>query len=372
MADVSNRIAERQPLRLVAIGGLGLMLSPAAGHLGATGPARFLRIHDRGQQDERRDQARRAWCNQGTELVGEFEALVGDGDFDGVVICAGKNGDDLQILRALLPQLARCPAPPFILHLSTVSPGFVHAALEAAESLGIDYVNYPLTGGPAGAEQASMLILACGNRALYQRLEPLLQALGQPDYLGTQPARGAEIKLINHYLVFGGLHNITTAATLVATTLGASIDDAAVVKILDFLGEGVGGTRQWALSLRQGLDQGLWNRGFMLDHATIDALYALQMGVEKNLPIGALRPLADLILMFAYLLQHHPKERLATQAVIRVMQPESQQGLNQFFCRHDTPMTGRTLELLESRLLALPANLRGRVGLNVSAADLLP
>ena len=45
-------------LRLIGIGGMGLMLSPSAKHLQAGGPANFLRIHDRGTRDGRRDACR--------------------------------------------------------------------------------------------------------------------------------------------------------------------------------------------------------------------------------------------------------------------------------------------------------------------------
>ena len=89
--------------KLLGIGGMGLMLSPSAKHLDKEGPATFLRIHDRGTKDARRDQCRKAWQDHGAEIVEDFEALVGDGDFDGIVICAGKNGDDRSILRSLVP-----------------------------------------------------------------------------------------------------------------------------------------------------------------------------------------------------------------------------------------------------------------------------
>ena len=40
-------------IKFVGIGGMGLMLSPSAKHLKPGGPARFLRIHDRGTAHHR-------------------------------------------------------------------------------------------------------------------------------------------------------------------------------------------------------------------------------------------------------------------------------------------------------------------------------
>ena len=154
-------------MKFVGIGGMGLMLSPSAKHLKQGGPARFLRIHDRGTKDDRRDRCRQAWKDHGADIVHDYENLVGDGDYDGVVICAGKNGDDCDIFRALLPLMQRNKkGRPFILHLSTVSAGFAQAAYDFLSAEDIDYVNYPLTGGPLGAENANMLILASGSESI--------------------------------------------------------------------------------------------------------------------------------------------------------------------------------------------------------------
>ena len=63
-------------IKLVGIGGMGLMLSPSAKHLKPGGPARFLRIHDRGTKDERRDGCRQAWKDHGADIVHDYDALV--------------------------------------------------------------------------------------------------------------------------------------------------------------------------------------------------------------------------------------------------------------------------------------------------------
>src|SRR5262249_45799074 len=85
-------------LRLGYVGGFGAMASPAAHHLKADGPARVLRVHDRGKTDPRHDQVRNTWRAHGAELVPTIREVLGSGDLDGIVVCAGKNGDDLPII----------------------------------------------------------------------------------------------------------------------------------------------------------------------------------------------------------------------------------------------------------------------------------
>ena len=113
-----------------------------------------------------------------------FDALIGDGKLDGVVVCAGKNGDDVRIIAELARLLqARCDTPPFIMHMSTVSAGFTVAAHAFCTQLGIGYVNYPLTGGPLGAQLGGghpngMLILASGDQGLSNAWSPRSKSRG--------------------------------------------------------------------------------------------------------------------------------------------------------------------------------------------------
>ena len=194
------------------------MASPAAGHLRAGGPARVLRVHDRGSAGAQREASRAAWREHGAGLVPSIEDVVGEGDVDGVVVCCGKNGDDLGVLSEVARRLAGCGGDDrFVLHLSTVSTDFVNAASQFCSSLGVGYANYPLTGGPLGAQRGGghsqgMLILASGDRALYDVLEPTLDVLGRPRFFGERPAAGAETKLIGQHMVFCGCTGITTAA----------------------------------------------------------------------------------------------------------------------------------------------------------------
>ncbi|RME00437.1 MAG: NAD(P)-dependent oxidoreductase, partial [Calditrichaeota bacterium] len=297
-----------ETLKLVGVGGLGLMLSPSAKHLQPGGPARFLRIHDRGTQDARRDASRAAWKTHGADLVSTFEELVGDGELDGVVVCAGKNGDDLAILSQVVPLLQKnCAKPAFILHLSTVSAAFVNAAFQFCQSRGMAYANYPLTGGPAGAEAATMLILASGDPKLYRRLEAFLQTIGRPKYFGDRVSAGAEVKLIGQFMVFDGLSGIATAAALHARCFNLPLPHESQVEFFDFLNAGAGGTRQWEVALSKGIKDGVWDQGFMLHHAVVDAIYAAQLGIEKGLAYYAIWPMLYTALAFAFLLHHYPE-----------------------------------------------------------------
>jgi len=318
-------------IKLLGIGGMGLMLSPSAKHLKPGGAAQFLRMHDRGTKDPRRDNCRQAWQDHGAELVDDYETLVGDGDYDGVVICAGKNGDDCDIFRALVPQMQRNKkGRPFILHLSTVSAGFTQAAYDFLSAEGIDYLNYPLTGGPLGAENATMLILASGAESMYARLEPMLKTIGNPRYFSTSVTAGAEVKLIGQLMVFNGLVGICSAAALKSACFREELSGAAQADFFDFLNGGAGGTRQWDVAISKGIRDDIWDQGFMIHHAVVDAIYAARLCRERGLPAMAVIPMAAIALAFAYLLSKYAGAPLATHAIVREMIRENAGGLDRF------------------------------------------
>jgi 3-hydroxyisobutyrate dehydrogenase-like beta-hydroxyacid dehydrogenase len=322
-------------IKLVGIGGMGLMLSPSAKHLKPGGPARFLRIHDRGTKDDRRDMCRQAWKDHGADIVHDYEALVGDGDYDGVVICAGKNGDDCDIFRALVPLMQRNKKnPPFILHLSTVSAGFSQAAYDFLSAESIDYVNYPLTGGPLGAENATMLILASGSESIYSRLEPTLQTIGNPKYFGSSVTAGAEVKLMGQLMVFNGLVGICSAAALKSECFQEELSGSGQAEFFDFLNGGAGGTRQWDVAISKGIRDNTWDQGFMIHHAVVDAIYAAKLCRERGLPALAVIPMAATALAFAYLLNKYEGTPLATHAIVREMIQKNASELDDFTTQH--------------------------------------
>ncbi len=356
-------------LKLLGIGGMGLMLSPSAKHLTADGPAKFIRVFDRGTKDERRDACRDVWKEHGAEIVGDYQALVGDNDFDGVVICAGKNGDDLNIFRSLTSLLnSNRETKPFVLHLSTVSSGFVKAANDFLEVNGVDYVNYPLTGGPLGAETANMLILASGNQSIYERLLPTLETIGKPKYFGNSITAGAEVKLMGQLMVFNGLVGISSAAALKSECFGEDLSGISQADFFDFLNGGAGGTRQWDVALSKGVrDDTPGIRGFMIHHAVVDAIYAAKLCQERGLPSLSIMPMVSIALAFAYLLNKYEGAALATHAIVREMIKANADDIDAFVNKNVDYNDVETS--INNSIDALPERVKQSVLLDVSSAD---
>ncbi|MES9959511.1 MAG: NAD(P)-binding domain-containing protein [Sedimenticola sp.] len=354
-------------LKLVYVGGLGMMAGPGATHLTPVGPAQVVRFHDRGTPGESRDMFRQAWKDHGAEPASDFDNLVGDGEIDGVVICAGKNGDDIVIVAELVQLLeARCSQRPFILHLSTVSPSFTEAAVSYCNSHNVDYANYPLTGGPlgaqlGGADPKGMLILASGDEALYERVLPVLQRLGHPRFFGTSVSAGSITKLIGHYLVFNGLTGIGSGAVLHAEYFNEGVlGGEAQADYLSFLNGGAGHTRQWDVAMSKGVKDDVWDAGFSNRHAVVDIVYAIRLGLDKGLPRMALQPMINMAFAMSYLMMRYPGENFATQAVVREMLGSEAKELD-FFMQGAGAFGSDMNQVLEDCVASLPGDVRDTV-----------
>lgn len=355
------------PLKVSVVGGLGAMASPMAKHWAANNTVQVLSVHDRGYAGGRRDQARKQWRAYGAKLVSTYEALTAGG-LDGVFICAGKNGEDVKIISEVVKNLKPFAAAPFICHLSTVSSGFASAAYDFCGKNGVRYANYPLTGGSIGAEKGTLLILASGDRDLFDVLKPSLSALGTPKFFGEGISAGAEVKFMGHLMVFNGLIGITSAAALYSECfLGGELGGGAQAEFFDFLNTGAGGTRQWEVSLSHGIRSDTWDFPFSIRYAVIDAIYTLELCQRKGLSLLTIDNLLNLSLVFSYILNEVGLD-FATQSVVRELVKSRAQSLDAFILRHSSAR-GDFSEGIKKLVASLPPAIQASIALEINLSD---
>ena len=304
-------------MKIIAIGALGTMLGPSASHLNNNNQKGLVkRILLRSTTGGARPQHLKDWKNHGANPVNTIAELSNQGDWDTALICAGKNGDDAQLIRQLLADL-NDDKPRHIIHFSTVSTRFTLLAAEFCHHFGVSYVNYPLTGGDKGAKTGKMLILCSGPEVIYQQYQPILKTIGLPQYFGEAIDASCKIKLTGHIMVFNGFSGISTAALLDIT--GRSQDREKTVELLDVLNTGSGGTQQWPLSLRQGLADDIWQQGFAIKHALPDLLYTYEYLSKSGLGRSSLIPIVNMALTLLYVLLHADGWKLCHHAITKTL-----------------------------------------------------
>ncbi|MGZ5204403.1 MAG: L-threonate dehydrogenase [Caldimonas sp.] len=113
---------------------------------------------------------------------------------------------------------------------STVDPNVSIAFESRLESLGLGFLDAPISGGAAKAASAQMTIMGAGKPAAWERCAPLLDAMAAKVYrLGDRAGNGSKVKIINQLLA--GVH-IAAAAEAMALGLREGVDAQALYEVI--------------------------------------------------------------------------------------------------------------------------------------------
>jgi 3-hydroxyisobutyrate dehydrogenase len=124
---------------------------------------------------------------------------------------------------------AMAPGSVFVM-CSTVDPNWSIALEARLATLGILYLDAPISGGAAKAASGEMTMMTAGVPAAYAAVGPLLDAMAAKVYrLGDCAGAGSKVKIINQLLA--GVH-IAAAAEAMALGLREGVDAAALYEVI--------------------------------------------------------------------------------------------------------------------------------------------
>ncbi len=124
------------------------------------------------------------------------------------------------------PDLRAALAPGTIwVEMASVKPAEARAQAADLASLGVVHLDAPVSGGTRGAEAASLAIMVGGERDVFDRVAPVLQAMGRPVLVGP-PGTGELAKLANQGIVAAAIGAVAEAMLLIEKGGG----DAAAVR----------------------------------------------------------------------------------------------------------------------------------------------
>jgi 3-hydroxyisobutyrate dehydrogenase-like beta-hydroxyacid dehydrogenase len=103
--------------------------------------------------------------------------------------------------RAVQEVLGRVrPGGQLFVQMSTAGPGVEEELAERLEREGSRLLTAPILGSVPAIEQATALILVGGDREDFEKARPVLEAFGQPEFVGSRRA-AAELKLLNNAML---------------------------------------------------------------------------------------------------------------------------------------------------------------------------
>jgi 3-hydroxyisobutyrate dehydrogenase len=175
----------------VGFAGLGVMGFPMAGHLAKAG-------HEMSVFNRSPEKAER-WAAQ---FGGRAAKTAGDAaDGAEVFLLSVGNDDDVrQVASEALPRMA--PGGVVVDHTTTSAVVARDMAALAAES-GRAFIDAPVSGGQAGAENGQLTIMCGGDDAAYGRIEPVIAAYAKASRLMGGPGAGQLTKMVNQICIAG-------------------------------------------------------------------------------------------------------------------------------------------------------------------------
>ncbi|PIE10420.1 MAG: oxidoreductase [Rhodobacterales bacterium] len=258
----------------VAFLGLGVMGYPMAGHLEAAG-------HEVTVYNRTADKARK-WVKQHGCTMAEtpLEAARG-AEF--VMACVG-NDDDLRAvcLGSDGAFAGMEPGAIFVDH-TTVSAQVTRELYAAAKERGISFVDAPVSGGQAGAENGALSVMCGGDEPAYASAEPVIEAYAKICRRLGDSGAGQMTKMCNQIAIAGLVQGLSEALHF---SEKAGLDGSAVVEVIS---QGAAGSWQMANRYKTMLD-GDFDHGFAVDWMRKDLGICLDAADElgASLPVTAL------------------------------------------------------------------------------------
>ncbi len=281
----------------VAFLGLGVMGFPMAGHLAAKGHTVTV--------FNRTGAKAAAWVEKhGGRAAGTpREAALGQ---DFVMACVG-NDDDLRAVCVGVDGAfaGMDPDAVFVDH-TTVSATVTRELAALAGARGLGFLDAPVSGGQAGAENGQLSVMCGGDAADYARAEPVIAAYARACRLLGPSGAGQIAKMMNQICIAGLVQGLAEA---LAFGQKAGMDGAAVVEVIS---QGAAGSWQMANRHKSMLED-RFDFGFAVDWMRKDLGICLAQARE----IGAVLPVTALVDQFYADVQAMGGGRNDTSSLIR-------------------------------------------------------
>jgi len=230
----------------VAFAGLGVMGFPMAGHLADAG-------HTMAVFNRSPDKALR-WAADHGGQAGATVARTAAGA-EVFVLCVGNDADVREVVTQALPAMA--PGGVVVDHTTTSAVIAQEMAALATQS-GRAFVDAPVSGGQAGAENGQLTIMCGGAPEAFATVEPVISAYAKATRLMGGPGAGQLTKMVNQIAIAGVIQGLAEGLHFARR---AGLDPDAVLEAIS-----KGAAQSWQMDNRwPTMAQGRFDFGFAVD-----------------------------------------------------------------------------------------------------------
>ncbi len=281
--------------------GLGVMGYPMAAHLALAGHR--VTVYNRTASKSE------AFCAQlasaGAVKRAETPRLAAEGA--DIVFCCVGNDDDLRsvVLGEQGALAGMKPGAIFVDH-TTASANVARELYAAARARGLSFVDAPVSGGQAGAQNGALTVMCGGDAAAFAAMKPVAMAFARAVTLMGDSGAGQLAKMVNQIAIAGLLQGLSEA---IAFGLKAGLDMEAVLGVI-----GKGAAQSWQMDNRgPTMIKDQFDFGFAVDWMRKDLGLCLAEA-KRN---GARLPVTALVDQFYADVQAQGGGRWDTSSLIR-------------------------------------------------------
>ncbi|MDF3127376.1 NAD(P)-dependent oxidoreductase [Rheinheimera sp. 1928-s] len=287
----------------VAFVGLGVMGFPMAGHLQQKGEqvCVYNRTHQKALD----------WVQQygGTCASTPADAATGA---DLVMLCVGNDNDVRSVVYGEQGVLAAMRPGSLLIDHTTASADLARELALACKAKGIGFLDAPVSGGQAGAQNGLLTIMLGGEIAEFAKAENTLMKYARSARLLGPAGSGQLAKMVNQICIAGVVQGLAEAMHFAQQ---AGLDGQAV---LDTISKGA--AQSWQMENRGStMLQGKYDFGFAVDWMRKDLAITLNEARHN----GATLPLTALVDQFYAQVQAMGGGRWDTSSLLTVLQRKS-------------------------------------------------
>jgi 3-hydroxyisobutyrate dehydrogenase len=285
----------------VAFLGLGVMGYPMAGHLKTKGGHEVTVYNRTAAKAE-------AWVKQyGGKSAPTPKAAAAGQDF--VMACVGNDDDLRQVTLGPDGAFAAMGKGTIFVDHTTASAEIARELYAAAKKSGFDFIDAPVSGGQAGAENGVLTVMCGGDAEPFARAEKVIAAYARACNLMGPPGSGQLAKMVNQICIAGLVQGLSEGLHF-AKKAGLDIDNliATISK---------GAAQSWQMENRyKTMVAGKFDHGFAVDWMRKDLAICLGEA-RKN---GASLPVTALVDQFYAQVQAMGGKRWDTSSLLAVLE----------------------------------------------------
>jgi 3-hydroxyisobutyrate dehydrogenase-like beta-hydroxyacid dehydrogenase len=279
--------------------GLGVMGYPMAGHLASGGHEVVVY--------NRTDAKAEKWVSQhGGALAATPAEAASGAEF--VFACVGDDADIRSITTGKNGAFATMASDAVFIDNTTASADVARELYSAARTHGMHFIDAPVSGGQAGAENGKLTVMCGGDAAAFARAEPLMTCYGaKVTHMGDAGA-GQLTKMVNQICIAGLVQGLSEALNF-GQNAGLDMD-----KVLGVVSGGA--AQSWQMENRgTTMVRDEFDFGFAVDWMRKDLRICMAEAAQN----GTELPVTALVAQFYAALSHQGFGRNDTSSLIRLL-----------------------------------------------------